>query len=430
MTEALRPSPEVPTLIIDQKRKRRRIGFAAGSSLLATAAAIGLIAVCRDGQAQGPIPIIDSTPTSAVTKVPKLTPIPADKLIPTHTKVPTATPTRVPPPESILSTATPMPPTLEPTLIVQPTPTLYPTRTPRPVYPWQLLTPEPFPTKPPTPTPEPTPISTPIPTVTSTPAPTPTSVVVPTSELRVGDPPLNFTRCFNNDIKPGEIKKRSVDFESTGLQTPQKTYPGKIENIKREISVPLTQKEIQAKKAKDPIFKETTKIVRENTSFDVDEITTCATVKMSLFPGSSDDCYRTLALNYRTREGHPRDNLFYKTTILENFCTGFVLKGKIKEEFYEYDPATNTLTTVVAVENPAATPQDTTLKLGKPCSFLEFAEQTVRIGSTDSRIFPDKPQTIPPKTTVLFVWESKYPYGKQPLPPHYCTLYLKPTLPK
>lgn len=395
---------------VGQEHKKPRPNFVQNTvKTLTVLVAIGSTA-CQDGQF----------------KIPYLNRPPAPTVEP-YTPTPPPTPTETPRMPTLTPHATP---TIIPTATPRPTEISRPTSTPRP-------TPEPrlIPTeRAPVPTKTPRPTSTPRPTPTPRPAPSPTHEPtlappeVPISELRVGDPPLNRSRCFYNDIKPGEIKKRSADFESTGLQTLRKTYPGNIDNIKREISVPLTQKEIQAKKAKDPNNKETTKIVKENASFDVDEMTTCIRFKTSLFSGSSDDCYRTLALNYRTREGSTRDNLLYKTTILENFCTGFVLKGSIKEEFYKYDPVTNILTTVVVIENPAEkTFQETTLKLGKPCSFLEFAEQTVRNASTDSRIFPDKPQTIPPKTTVYFVWESKYPYGKQPIPPYYCTFYLKPT---
>lgn len=333
---------------------------------------------------------------------------------------------------NIIPTPTAMPPTETPPLTPTPAPTKYP---------WQLLPTRIFPTQEPTRMPVPTPPATstpqpapqPIEVPPNTPEPKPTLAPIPQpnsmsseasiSELRVGEP-INFKRCFVNSFE--DPKTRYIDLTSTGLQRPEGTYPGNEDNIKTEIKVPLTQEEILKKRKKDPNNKETTKIVKEKERFDVDPGTTCIDFETSTRAGALRDYYRTYTAEYKTPGRSSNTNLIYSTTLLEYFRTAWVLEGKIDDKSYTYDPVTNILSFVVPVENPAKKTQKATLKLIKPCSFLEFAEQQVVNRNTKSTILPDKPQIIPPNTTVIYEWKIEYPYRKQPNPPYFCTSEINP----
>ena len=400
--------------------------------VLLAATSVGIAAGCGV-EFQSPIVFEAPTATSAPTPEPTLTPTPV--LIPTPYPTPTRIPTATPRP-----TETPMPP---PTPTITPEPR--PTRTPVPTN-----TPEPTPIPTPTatatatPTPEPPPSPTHVPTATQIPAPIPvpppTPTGVPLSEQEIGTE-RKFTKCFDNITTP--TTRSSIDIETTGIEVNYVKFKGDKKFLKTEIKVPKTQKEIKKeteiarkkaiKEGKDPnaIVIEAKKIVPDGTAFDVDPGSVCANIKMHFRSGSNRDCYGKVSTNFKNRASGFNGRLLENELLLQNSCIAGVVKGAFEPNGYQHNQATNTVTAYFRIENPDQdTPQETKVKLLKPCSFLEPAGQEIVDNNTNAPISLNEPIKIPPKTSIWLRITSKMPFGKSPTFPLKCNAGLDRVLEK
>lgn len=417
MVEAEKHSQKDPVLIIDQKRKRRRIGFATGSSLLATAVAIGLFSMCQDGQSQGPI--LDSTPTPAVTKVPELiistaTPIPpTPEPTPTPTKLPTATPTR-----SIPPTETPIP-----TLTRPPTPIINFIPTPTPELP--------------TPTPTPTPTATPMPPTIPVPPPTPSETQK--TYVKPGRKMLELAQRIENPSRVSKNRSFDLEFQVT---------PGSLKNenssVKTEIIVPKTQEEIRKeteiarkkaiKEGKDPnkIAIETEKSISEGAVFSVPAGGALVRIVVDVPPGATPGCFDEIIYSLKSRESGANRAEIERKSLARNDCVEETLTTYFTDFYYDEKTedrqnGTNRVIAHMLVGNSATVEQLAKLEISN-CSFT--IAETEAFGSLknvkkkfedpDLPLSLDKILAIPPNTDNILTLYFTPLAGKKPSFPWNC----------
>lgn len=414
MTEARSSRGEEQYASDFNKSKERQKAYQRAVVWLNTFVAIGLISACGDPQIN--IPFIDKSPTPTPTKVPQ-------QLI---------TPTALPPTETPKPTPTKTP--------VIPTPKPTP-----PIYPWQLLTPEPFPTRPPTPTSTPTPAEAIIPAPYSEPIPTPTPYLQPTPEaqktyakpgqklvevaLRVENPSRGSKdRSFDLEfqVTPGSLKN-----ENNSVKTAIK-YPKTQEEIKKETEE-ARKKAIKERKDPDKVVIDPDKSISEGAVFSVPAGGVLVRVVVDVPPGATPGCFDEIIYSLKSREQGANRSEIERKSLARNVCVEDTIITFFTDHFFdEKTPdrlnGTNRVISSMQIINTAVEQvvkleiENCSFEYGEKEAFGELKNIKKRFEDPDLPLTLDKSIVIPHNTNTILTLYFTPKAGEKPSFPWNCTV--------